>query len=515
MKLNVSFWLLLIITAGILGACKPAGSTLPPSTNGLPLPQTVFDAVLVNFRTLTTTGQAVGAAWSPDGKQLAYTEMSVAPSLYSYRYSHAQQQTQVWVISADRKDGRSLDSGIPLFYSKDGSEIYYLQYYPTTNTPMVSAINPGTSNSRRFLGTQGFPFIYMLADGRLVLSEVGTYAPQRIFDPANGNRQALMKENPNNAPQDARLSPDGTLLAYPKDQAVYLSKPDGSNAKAIAEKGGFGAKVWWSHDSQHLVYTTGSSLSDKLVLADRQGKTMAVLFQIITQSGYISTVDWSPDNRWLLVTTDAIQQYTRATQLYLFDTAGNHKLLLESYETASPAWSPDGHTMALSLTNGPDADSPFFAIWLADLTDTKTAAALAVQPVDPMYQPTPTLVAPAVDVAPDQIVQNFWAAVNNKNYRTAYGMLTASKRAAQPYPEFKAFYDCIQQVSISSLQPANDLSTEQKVYSVKIDFAKDPDCNDQWNQAADFYTVVTKTPPSDPWQIECFNNTPDCVYNGP
>ena len=492
----------------MVSACKPAAQLQPSPSNGLPLPQNVTEAVLVNFRPLTDTGRSLGPVWSPDGQNLAYSELSFVPSLYSYRFSNSQPKTQVWVISSDGEDKRILDNGTALFYSKDGSEIYYQLYDPTTNTPSVYAIDPVSKNTRHFLGTEGFPNINMLADGRLVLSEVGTYAALRIFNPANGERQALMKEHPSNSPQNARLSPDGTLLAYPQSRLVIISKPDGSSPRVITDNGGGSAKVWWSPDSQYLAYITGTALTDKLLLADRQGKIKATLFPSLAESGYISTLEWSPDSRWLLVTTESILQNARPTRLFLFDKEGSYQLLLESFLAASPAWSPDGHTLALSMWIGPDADEPAFNIWLADLTDAKTAIILP-QSSAPQPKPTPTLLVLSQSLPPDQVINRFWDMINQKDYRAAWSMLSETGREVQRYPDFKAFYECIQQVSVTNVQQleGDDLI---KVYSVKIDYQRDPDCNESWNWFNDFYAVMSKTESANPWQIECFNTSPNC-----
>ncbi len=506
MKSKQGFPFIIVSVVLVVSACQPAARSQALNANGLPLPKSVAEAVLVNFRPLTDTGRSIGAVWSPDGQDLAYTELSFVPHLASYRRSNAQPVTQVWMASAKGKDGHPLDQGTALFYSKDGSEIFYQRYDPPDNTPSVYAINPATNKTRHFLGTQGFPSVNALADGRLVLSEVGTYAPLRILNPSNGDRQALMIEHPSNAPQNARLSPDGKLLAYPKYQAVYVSKPDGSSPRLVSDYGSGPAKVWWSPDSQFLAYTTGIGQTDRLVLADRQGKTRATLFPILAESGTISSIAWSPDSRWLLVSTDAIDQYTRPTRIYLFDKNGDHQLLLEAFIGASPAWSPDGHSLALSLWIGPDTDEPAFDIWLADLTDGKTAASLAGS-FPPQPKPTPTLVNFSPSYPPDQVITRFWDAISQRDYHVAWSMLSKTGRTVQKYPDFRAFYECMQQVSITSLQEVKG-DDRSKVFSVKIDYKRDPDCNELWQQPNDFYATLTKASSADPWQIERFIYTP-------
>ncbi len=494
-------------------ACQPGARSPAAPTNGLRLPKTVKEAVLVNFRPLTDTGRSIGAVWSPDGQTLAYTQLSFAPQLASYHTSNTQPKTEVWVASVNGKNGHFVDLGMALFYGKDGSEIFYQVYDPSDNTPSVYAINPATQKTRHFLGTQGFPNVYDLADGRLVLSEVGTYAPLRIFNPANGERQALMVEHPSNSPQNARLSPDGKRLAYTKLKAIYLSNPDGSSPKLVSDYGNGPAKVWWSPNSQLLAYSTGISEIDRLVLADRQGKTRVVLFPVLAESGTVSSIAWSPDNRWLLVTTESIEAYARPTRLYYFDIKGEHQILLESFLSASPAWSPDGHTLALSIWISPQSEEPVFDIWLADLTDVKTAANLP-KTSPPAPKPTPTLAEISPGLPPDQVVYRFWDRINQKDYHSAWSLLSEPGRIVQKYPDFIAFYECIQQVSITDLQEFQGDENTQ-IFSTKIHYRKDPDCNELWKQSNDFYAILIKDASTNPWQIECFSNTTSCINQGP
>jgi Tol biopolymer transport system component len=513
MKLEYKLPRLLITMILFITGCQAAVQSQNSSTNDLPLPKTVTDAALVNFRPLTNTGRSIGAAWSPDGQNLAYTELSFAPSLISYRDSNAIPDTQVWETSGNGKDGRMLDIGTALFYSKDGTEIYYQIYDPTNNTPSIYAIDPSTKKTRHFLGTEGFPSVHQLKDDRLVLSEVGNYQPLHFFDPSNGELTTLMEEHPSNAPQDARISPDGKLMAYPDYRAVYLSRPDGSSPRLLSDYGGGGAKVWWSPDSKYLAYTTGSTITDQLLLADRKGNKLATLFPNLGEIGYISAVEWSPDSRWMLVSAEANNQFESPTRTYLFDREGNRQLILESYLSASPAWSPDGRTLALPLWIDPQGDEPIFDVWLADLTDTETAASLEPSS-PPTAQPTPTLAAVPLEYSPDQVVGRFWELINQKEYHTAWSMLSKTGRLLQKYPEFRAFYECMQQVSPTNPQVTQS-DDDTMIFSMQLSYQRDPECNESWQQSNDIFALLTKPASTEPWQIECLSDTPSCINQEP
>jgi Tol biopolymer transport system component len=489
------------------------------SSTSLPLPKSVTEAVLVNFRPLTDSGRAIGAAWSPDGRSLAYTNLSFAPRLISFRDADAQPETQVWQTSTDEKNGKMLDIGTSLFYGKtgvpfrDGSEIFYQIYNPADGSPSIYAIDPATMKTRHFLGTQGYPSVHQLKDGRLVLSEVGTYEPLHIFNPQNGELVTTMAEHPSNAPQDARISPDGKWMAYPDKRAVYLSGWDGSSPKLLSDYGGGAAKVWWSPNSEYLAYTTGSTSTDQLLLTDRKGNTKTTLVSAIGQVGYIASVEWSPDSRWMLVIAESANPFEGPTRSYLFDREGTHTLILEAYLSASPAWSPDGHTLAIPFWIDPQGDEPVFDIWLADLTDTKTAEAAPLT-APPGPQPTPTLIRYPPGDAPDQVILRFWELINQAEYRAAWSMFSKTGRFTLKYPEFRAFYECFKQVSTAQPQFVEG-DEDSQVFALTLDFQSDPACNSQWDPSNQSYVILVKPTAEDPWQIECLSGTPACTYEQP
>jgi len=470
------------------------------TTAPLPTPATVDEAVLVNLRPLTTSGLAGEAAWAPDGQSVAYTVLSAPPVPY-----REPPEMQVWWGRADGSDAHVLAEGHSPLFSADGRTIYFLRDVPDSGLRGLWAVDTDGSQPGELIPPTSGIHVYQLTEGgRLVLREWGTYAPLRLFDPTNDESVKLIDVHFHISPENAYLSPDGTRLAYPKGQEVYLAEADGSNPQLLSENGGFSARVWWSPDSRYLAYTTGSHPTDHLVLANRDGETLVTLLSQ-AESGYASTLVWSPNSRWLLVSTDAYSNDPpRPTCLALFDTEGNRQLLLEAY-LHDVAWSPDGRTLALSLWDGPQGELATDNIWLADLTDRATAAQFPRPSATPSPSPTPPLPLPDADLSPEEVIRRFWQAINAQDYRTAWAALTADSRAHFGWPRFEDYYRCIRVAEVIDIQPFPRAPETMFEVNVKVDI--DPAC-ETWMLTPGFFVIMVRETPAGPWLIESFNTGP-------
>jgi hypothetical protein len=367
--------------------------------------------------------------------------------------------------------------------------------------------------------------VHQLDDGRLVVSESGTYAPLRLFDPATGTLSDLTEPWPTNFPERARLSPDGTRLAYPHEQerAVYLAEVDGSNPRLLSHDGGFGARVWWSPDSQRLAYTTGNHPTDRLMVTDRDGGNRAVLLPSLEKSGYVGSLAWSPDGKMLLVATEAYHHQTpRPTRLLLLNADGSgQRQLLEAYlhDTfrwpcrLAASWSPDGRTLALSRWDGPQGELASHNVWLATLTDRATLAKLP----PPTPEPPPTaalpLPLPSAHLSPEEVIHRFWEAVDAGNLLTAWSSLAKRWRARQGLAYFTAEWQCVHGVRVVDIQPMPEVEIifpkeviEYRVFRVRVDLKMTWDCFS--GMAPGMFTVLVRETPDGPWLIESFNTGP-------
>jgi len=486
----------------LASACTPKTT---PMQQVLPRPDSAEEAALIDLHPLTTSGLAWFGDWSPDGQTLIYTVATApfVPIIYG-----DPPDLQVWRMRADGSLTRFLTKGHSPFFGTDGRTVFFEHDVPNSGLAEMWAVGAGGGQPRRLVKPIGGLTVHRLNDGRLVVSEWGTYAPLRVFDPKTGDLSNLTGRWPTNFPQKARLSPDGTCLAYPHEQEriIYLAEADGSQPQAISPEGGFGASVWWSPDSRFLAYTTGNAPKDRLVLADRDGETLATLLTRLQESGYVSTLDWSPDSRMLLVTTDAYSGYPpRPTHLYLFDTDGRKQLLLETY-LHDVAWSPDGRTLALSRWDGPQGELASHNIWLATLTDRTTVDKLPSPTPEPTPTATPSLPLPSADLGSEEVIHRFWEAIDTGDYITAWACLSTQRRARQGLAVFRATWQCVNSAKVENVR-LMEAGVERQMFEVRVSTEMTDRCFDGMGEAEPF-TVLVQERPNGLWLIDSFNTSP-------
>jgi dipeptidyl-peptidase-4 len=238
--------------------------------------------------------------------------------------------------------------------------------------------------------TTGFTSLEVTADGRQALVTLSG----RVFvvDRASGKAQPLPTGD--GAAIDPRFSPDGTRVAFVRDDDVHVVAVAGGRATRLTRGGtervthgladfiageeldrtrGF----WWSPDGARIFYEEAdSSKVDVLAIADpfhpehppqriaypRPGRTNAELrFGIVAATGgpttwakwdrarfpYVAQASWPKGGPPLLFVLDRLQ---REGQLLAVDVAsGSTKLLVEEHDAAwvnvdpsVPRWLPDG-----------------------------------------------------------------------------------------------------------------------------------------------------------------------------
>jgi Tol biopolymer transport system component len=295
-----------------------------------------------------------GAAWSPDGKKIAFLSLP-HPALRSGRKMGAiplellwqsEKNAQIYVMNADGSEKKKLADnaqypGRPT-WSPDGRKIVSGWYTDVK-----------------------FGFCVMNADG----SE-----PKYFPDSAS-----------------CCWSPDGTKLAFVSwpdwgNMEIYVMNADGSEQKNLTNNPGRDDFPAWSPDGQKILFTSdrdtiqlrvqqeelqvvGYVTENEQVTATKEATTLKVweMYVINVDSGeqrrltktdsienaatmYVPPLRWSPDGKKILfrpdiVSTDPLVALLREIHVINADGSGRKKL---ADNTVSCSWSPDGGKIILT-----------------------------------------------------------------------------------------------------------------------------------------------------------------------
>jgi len=220
--------------------------------------------------------------------------------------------------------------------------------------------------------------------------------------------------------RDVQISPDGKWVAYTVssvdttadkgDTDVWMASWDGTQQVRLTSSPESENAPRWSPDGHYLAFLSGrpgKAKGTQVWLLDRMGGEAQQLTDV---KGRLSSYEWSPDSKKLLLVmaerdpgdTDeerpaaqganakapkpiVISRYKfkqdvvgyltqKPPRLFLFDmeTKKAEALTAESLEAASPAWSPDGKTIAFLGKEGKDADR--YNTWNVYVVDARIGA---------------------------------------------------------------------------------------------------------------------------------------------
>lgn len=143
-------------------------------------------------------------------------------------------------------------------------------------------------------------------------------------------------------------SPDGTRIAFRSHRNgsggdLWTVAPDGSNPAQLTTNGSLDTNPSWSPDGEKIVFTrfTGTCCADGtdfdlfVVNADGTGLT-----QITSDLRRTSEADWSPDGRWLVVASSGLPRIDEpGFDLFVMRADGTDRVRLTFGERAGlPTW---------------------------------------------------------------------------------------------------------------------------------------------------------------------------------
>ncbi|MEO8436125.1 MAG: S41 family peptidase, partial [Pyrinomonadaceae bacterium] len=141
-------------------------------------------------------------------------------------------------------------------------------------------------------------------------------------------------------------SPDGKSLAYVSDRSgreeIYIASFDGAGeARQVTDIDTLKLGYNWSPDSKEIAFSTSDGKLRKLDAATKQ------ITQLDSSSyGNIGTPVWSPDGKWIAYTKSDV---TRTSDIYATAASGAekepHKLTFDSNNDTNPRFAPDGRKL--------------------------------------------------------------------------------------------------------------------------------------------------------------------------
>jgi TolB protein len=310
-------------TSSQSGTKPPASSTAPPSsttpaptTTPAPSPATVGDGNLnINGRTtlsIPLSGSLQNAAWSPDGKTIAFTRF---------------------------RDG----------YNKGPADLFAYNVETKKLTPLISDGHENVSE----------PGSAWTKDGRLVFSSDRTGHEEIYSIKADGSqrtptqltsRSGLMGYEPTLSPDAKAIAFESHVVDQEGNGRIAIHPLDGSNQyQYITKQGEDARQPNWSPAGDKILYQKHVGNSWNIWTYDvKTGQQKQV-----TTSGDATDATWSPDGKHILFSGGA----AGGANLFSIPADGGRPVPITRYAgyDGAPSWSPNGRYVAMeSSRSDPD-----------------------------------------------------------------------------------------------------------------------------------------------------------------
>jgi len=261
-----------------------------------------------------------GAAWSPDGKRIAFC-------------SNRDGKSEIYVMNADGSDVKRL-----------------------------------TDNLSDDFGPQWSP------DGRKLLFDSERDGNKEIYvmDADGGNQTRLTRNNETDAATS--WSPDGSQIAFASNRDngsynydIYVMNADGSNIRKIVDDPEYDAEPRWSPDGKKMLFVTGRNGNFDLYETNIDGTEPRNLTGDYNKNDGAGS--WSRDGKSIVF----VRNIQGKEQIFLMSAQGTDLIRItnNTFNNGHPALSPDGSKVAFESDR--DGNSEIFVMSvdgeLSQLTD--------------------------------------------------------------------------------------------------------------------------------------------------
>ena len=320
----------------------------------------------------SATGSGAGSIGVPTGASVGSLPAGGGPSGDTHGgriafVSNRDGHDHIYVMNADGTDEQQVTSGSSWDFepalSRDGTRIAFTR----------DSQDPGSGASGRLA-----PRLYVVA----------------LTDPTLAAVPVPLPATDDLAAETAAWSPDGTELAYkltppvngnPRRSEIWVSKPDGSDGRAISPSNASAHTPSWSPDGTRIAFRrvgtgtkgTGGQTDQLIGIFVADAKDGADLTQLTTTDDLQPV--WSPDGTRMVFTSFRDGR----SDVYVMNADGSGQIRLtdaSAYDQA-PNWSPDGST--IMFDRDPDSRDPTACTTLPDSPLWSSGAqACGAQPAD-------------------------------------------------------------------------------------------------------------------------------------
>jgi len=165
---------------------------------------------------------------------------------------------------------------------------------------------------------------------------------------ANGANPTNITNNPGTFSRDPAWSPDGTKIAFSRDQNpvtdssdIYVMNADGSNLIRLTTHPGMDSEPAWSPDGTKIAFNSARNGNPDIYVMNANGSNQT---RLTTDPDIDIQPTWSPDGGKIAFTS----YRDGGKQVFVMDANGSNQTSLTpgSGEHQEAAWSPDGTKIA-------------------------------------------------------------------------------------------------------------------------------------------------------------------------